>query len=365
MALTVTLFVLALFMRPIEGDLTRLGGYLSNDFSINDDHKYFKKPLYKLAKNKSDYDRYYDVVVIGDSFSRDLKIGWQNFLSNSTGVSIITFDIQKISPDQILDISMFKNKPPKMFIYESVEYAVWLRNSQCSKSVFNENRVLKKSPVIVSLLGVEMETKVPSVPGYESGNLDFDAAANYLYKSLFRNLLGLNVTEVRKYEVTDSNLFSNSDDKSILFHYKDFDKSKIQDKEINITVCSLLQTQDKVQSNGKTEYLFFPVPDKLSAYSGRLKDKSFKDISIIEELDTRGLNIVRVDKYVSKSIADNVTDLYLPDNTHWSYKGYSLAALAICEYFMDKGIFLSGDSLPKASYCKTNIDNIVGSSEKL
>ena len=337
--LTVTLFGIALYMRPVEGNLTRLGGYLSNDFAMNDVRMSFKKPLFRLAKDIDDYDHYYDVVVIGDSFSRDFYAGWQNFLVNNTGLSLLTFDIQKISFAEIIGAPMYKKQPPRVFIYESVEYAVTRRNSFCSSNnedVYETNNML---PISISPLGAQMVDINPLKPGISSGDFDFDAAANYLYKAIVRNTVGLNITQARKYKLSNHNLFSNSDKESILFHFQDFSKLKIHDDKIKTSICSLLEIQNAVEKNKATKFLFLPIPDKLSSYSNYLQDQSFKDISIIHKFDNSGLNMVRADDYVSNAISDGITDVYLPDDTHFSYKGYDLVSLAVCEYLIDNGVF--------------------------
>ncbi len=355
--LAAVLFSLALFMRPVEGNLTRLGGYLSNNFNVNDERKVFKEPLYKLAKKIDDYDRYYDVVVIGDSFSRNLKNGWQNFLVNKTDISLITFDIQKISPSEILSSPMFHKMPPRVFIYESIEYAIWLRNSYCparNLSEINSNEMVVQ-PVLVSPILASLVNLPPSKQSYQEAKLDFDAAANYMYKSLFRNILNFNVTKVRDYQLMSNDLFSNKNSSTILFHYKNFDKSKITDKNIEISTCSLLNLQDAVQANKKTSFLFFPVPDKLSAYSHVLQDKSFKELSIIHKFEGNDLNMLRVDRYISDKVSAGVVDLYLPDDTHWSYKGYDMASIAVCEYLLNKGVFLHANKHKKTKLCSVSV----------
>jgi len=340
LALSISLLGLSFFMRPIEGNLTRLGGFLSNDFSINENRFEFKKPLYKLAKKLSDYDRYYEIVIIGDSFSRNLKSGWQNFLSNKTGASIITFDIQKTSVSEILQTPMFKKRPPRIFIYESVEYAIWLRNSYCSTELGDNyvKAVSQKQALLISSLGVSPLTVPPSLPSFKTMKFDVDAAANYLYKSFFRNILSLNFTDVRYYELTNPSLFSNNSSDIILFHYKNFDKLDISKKNIETSVCSLLNLQRAVENNKETSFLFLPIPDKLSAYASKLTTDEFINIGIIKDFENINLNMVRVDDYISREIENGVVDLYLPDDTHFSYKGYKVASLAVFDYLLTAGL---------------------------
>ena len=66
-----------------------------------------------------------------------------------------------------------------------------------------------------------------------------------------------------------------------------------------------------------------------AAYSKYLDTTEFRDISVISKFGGRGLNTIRVDQYVDRALADGVMDLYLPDDTHWSDKGYELGARAV------------------------------------
>jgi hypothetical protein len=81
---------LALWVQPIEGDLTRLGGFTENDFGWNEPQQQFSSALFKLTGEQK-YDRYYDVVVLGDSFSNaNPRAQWQNYFVRATGLSLVT-----------------------------------------------------------------------------------------------------------------------------------------------------------------------------------------------------------------------------------------------------------------------------------
>lgn len=71
---TVVLALVGVFyFQPYWGPLTRKSGYLENNFGWTQPQEIFDKPLFRIAKSVAEYDKYYDVVVIGDSFSHDEK----------------------------------------------------------------------------------------------------------------------------------------------------------------------------------------------------------------------------------------------------------------------------------------------------
>ena len=79
---------LAPWVEPLEGDLTRLGGFTENDFGWNEPQQQFSSPLVSL-EGKHEYDQYHDVVVLGDSFSEAYpKAQWQNYFVRGTGLSL-------------------------------------------------------------------------------------------------------------------------------------------------------------------------------------------------------------------------------------------------------------------------------------
>jgi hypothetical protein len=122
-----TIWGLASWLQPVDGDLARVGGYAENDFGPRAPQAAFDQNLFKVTTDLKDYDKYYDVVVLGDSFSVDQesrRYGWQNYFINRTGLSMIVFDTRRYWPMEIYELPIFKKHPPKVFVFESVERAV-------------------------------------------------------------------------------------------------------------------------------------------------------------------------------------------------------------------------------------------------
>jgi len=123
-AILAAVWGLASWLQPVDGDLARVGGYAENEFGWKAPQAVFDQNLFKVTTDLKDYDKYYDVVVLGDSFSVDQesrRFGWQNYFINRTGLSMIVFDTRRYWPMEIYELPIFKQNPPKVFIFESVE----------------------------------------------------------------------------------------------------------------------------------------------------------------------------------------------------------------------------------------------------
>lgn len=117
---TVIVF-LAVWVEPLEGDLTRLGGFTENDFGWNEPQQQFSSLLFKLEEEQ-EYDQYYDVVVLGDSFSNAYpRTQWQNYFVQATGLSLITYKVDKIDIESFVASPAYQDHPPRIVIYETVE----------------------------------------------------------------------------------------------------------------------------------------------------------------------------------------------------------------------------------------------------
>ena len=135
------MLVLSFYMEPISNELTRMGGYLENDYGWNSPQEHFIQPLFKKAYSIEDYQQYYDVVVVGDSFSENESHGWLNYFSNRSGLTVISFNMISVALDEVINSPIYQEKPPKLFIYQSVERNVISRHGSCAS---NNSSITKK-----------------------------------------------------------------------------------------------------------------------------------------------------------------------------------------------------------------------------
>ncbi len=67
--LGVVVVLLANWLDPVDGDLTRIGGYSENHFGWNDPQESFGENITQFQRADDSFDKAYDIVVYGDSFS--------------------------------------------------------------------------------------------------------------------------------------------------------------------------------------------------------------------------------------------------------------------------------------------------------
>jgi len=323
-------------MEPPSNELTRMGGYLENDFGWNAPQEHFAEPLFNMADSIEDYQHYYDVVVVGDSFSEDESHGWQNYFANLSGLSIITFSIKSVKPGDVINSQIYNQKPPKLFIYQTVERNIITRHNHCDVGAQAVNEITEPLPIHIRKLGVKIEERYRNKSWYSLAGLDISAALNYLKKSGIRSFLGVNLTEVQEFKLSRNDLFSSKASDTLLIITRDFKLKGTTPKQIETAKCSLLSLQAEIKATAHTEFLVIVFPNKSTVYSDYVQDKTLSDMSIAADIeDTRDLNIVPLVDDLKLAISSGVVDLYLPNDTHTGYYGYQMAARSTLRLLSD------------------------------
>ncbi len=332
----VPIFALSIYMEPESNELTRMGGYLENDFGWNMPQEHFVKPLFNMAESIEDYQHYYDVVVIGDSFSEDESHGWQNYFANLSGLSIITFSFLSVKPDDLINSQIYRQKPPKLFIYQIVERNIIGRHNYCDAGAQAAKKIMEARPIQTREMKVEVDKKHRNKRWYSLTGLDISAALNYLKKSVTRNLLGLNLTEVQEFKLSRDDLFSSNTSDTLLILTRDFNLKGTTSKQIETAKCSLLSLQADIKGSANTEFITIVFPNKSTAYSDYVLDKTLSDMSIAAEIEnTEGLNITSLVHDYKRAVSSGVVDLYLPNDTHTGFYAYQMAARSTLRLLSD------------------------------
>lgn len=313
------------YIQPIQGDLTRLGGYSERDYGWNIPKRMLNDSV-TLART---YDKYYDIVVLGDSFS---NLGlWQSYLANDYNMTFTTLHWDNNTIESIINSQIFKDNPPKLFIIELGTRSFPIRftssNSTCNSEMVERNK---------SRLNLEVANQHSSFSyayrntytKWNEVNLKF--ALLYLENSLLRMLIKNDFSKVMRYDLTRNDLFSNKNNDSVLLLSTWFDSKVWSDEEISKAICSVIDIQNKVQSNGRTLFILLPIPDKSSAYKKYIKNPSFSDINNISiQLANSKINTPKIELLIAKAIDAGDKDVYLPNDTHFGTIGYELVAKSI------------------------------------
>ena len=314
------LFYLGVWLEPLAGDLTRIGGFSERDFGWQNPQLGFKDPL----PADEDAYRYRDVWVLGDSFATAWpKLQWQNHLKEKTGWSIGTQNINRVSIDQLLQDPEFKAHPPKVLILESAERYLTLRLNAPSK-----NPILKGPPSAPTALGtpeprMKPLAREPLLRSRDLKAVQIPFAGRYLLRTFQRDILGQHPGNTFKLKLSRDGLFSNRKASELLVFREDLQKEPLwRQMGIQEMGLRLESLRARVEADGMTHLVVLIAPDKLTAYREFLDEARLKPYSEVSALigqapqllpDTVGA--------IQRSIEDSTTDVYLPDDTHWGASG--------------------------------------------
>jgi hypothetical protein len=326
------LISISIYVQPLQGDLTRLGGYAERDFGWNIPRKVLSDDVH-LAKS---YDKYYDIVILGDSFSKSGL--WQSFLTENTNFTFTTLHWDNATVEEIINNQIFKTSPPKLFIVEMGARSLPLRFSSAANAVcdpkkgtnFSNNWFSQFGDPHISFVEIHRETKT----AWSEINLKF--ALMYLENSSLRWLFKDDFSKVKNYALNVNNLFSNRKSDEILLLSTWFDAKVWSDEEIAKAMCSISDIQNRVQSNGKTMFIILPIPDKGTAYEKYIINPKFSSMQeLTSKLLNYNINTPRLDILIHKAIDNGEKDVYLPNDTHFGTKGYQLTAKSVTNFLVD------------------------------
>lgn len=317
-----------LYFEPLTGDLTRLGWYTERDFGWSQPQRWFGFHISETG----DYDRYYDVVVVGDSYSisrSKYRTGassyWHDFLGATTGLSVLVKHFEDTTAHEVIGSQTFRATPPKLLVIESVErYFIYNTVRDEGEPVVctperSKQRVTWRESAKHELFPVQRHTF--------SWDFNFRYPLEYDARNLSRALLGTQSDMVLPLKLTRSDLFSSRRSDELLVYIEDIGKANWIDQQIEAARCRMIAFQKRIESNGQTRVVFLLAPDKLTIYSEVLERKDLANLSRLDKLYDQTLSIgPRVDHALKAAIAAGEKDVYLPNDTHWGYRGHQLVA---------------------------------------
>lgn len=321
------LFIYGIYLQPLYGDLTRIGPFSEREFGWQGTQQTFAAPVYV----QDEYKRHFDVVVLGDSFSRAWpRQQWQNHLIAKTGWSVVTLDIDTVTIDQILANPTYEASPPKLLIVESVERHFADRIGKAPRCVGPVSRSV--TPAIPAHAMHERHPHVLASSNLQRPQQWNDVKLGFVWKYL-RNTWSLALggeprKDVRKLALRHPGLFSSVNQDEILIFKEDFDKQATwKAMTLQEMSCRLHQLRKKVERNGQTRFVLMVAPNKLTAYHQHLADPTTPYVSMLSSLAENNQAILpRIDLTLMSAIGRGEKDVYLPDDTHWGSTGHRISA---------------------------------------
>jgi hypothetical protein len=334
MTLSISLVVMlaaAIYIQPLEGELTRLGSYAERDFGWN----LPQKKVRGHANMASAYEERYDVLVVGDSFSTNGV--WQPFFRQKTGLSYVTLNIRKTSFHDLLISQPFRNYPPKVMIVQSVERELLYFFKELDFTCDNERHDAFQVSLSAFTEDAGMESYEEARNAMDLRNINFRYAASVIVNGILRSISGMNSKSTMRFGLSKDTLFSNRRVHEILVFRGDMDKFTWRQEDISRAACSIRGLQDRVQANGKTLFIFMLAPDKSTAYADYIDSSVFRNrVDAQQWLFDYGINTPRIDLLLKEAINREEKDIYIPSGTHWSARGHKLAAKGLADFIRQR-----------------------------
>ena len=328
------LIAIGFFLEPLSGDLTRLGWYSEYNFGWNEPQRAFESELFS---RETAYQRYADIVVIGDSFSMGgTGYEWQNFFVTETGLSVAAFGIYGVDLkfrdellSEIVNSETFQVRPPRVVVFEKVERWLDKMGDALGDCQVNHPNLPEFSINMQPMLNpAPLREVFREKSSLSSQNVAY--AGQFLNKLMFERRSHSIVTRLK---LENLKFFSSRQSDTLLLYKHELRKASWDAPEIAKIKCILLSMQNLVQANGKTLFVAMIVPDKLTAYSHHLIDRAYANLSIFNALAVgQSLNLVRLDWALQAAIDKGMIDIYLPNDTHWGYRGHQIAAASLAQY---------------------------------
>jgi hypothetical protein len=322
----------ALWLEPLRGDLTRLGGYSENDFGWRAPQAVFDPPL----AVKPYQDKALDVVVFGDSFSwqsapmHQTPSGafWTDHLAAMTGWRVGVAG----RPEQmamILASDRFQRQPPLAIVLQVVERELPGLGARASCDDMTRDTPSTLEGIAFSPVGRAPEPWTRQTSG-ETWEQKLSVASDYIRKALLRTLLPWNTSTVLDARLARDDLFSSSNPGILLYYIDDRAKQNVSSTRMLQVRCGLraLRSEAARLAPGAA-FVLMVAPDKSTAYA------EFMPIltrlpNLIERLaEEPTLDPVRLDTAFRSAVRSGVRDLYLPNDTHWGTAGARLVAATI------------------------------------
>src|SRR5581483_5632992 len=242
-AFSAGVFSIGWYVEPFSGDLARMGGYAERDFGWNGTQQGYPRPRFSLGA----YEGYWDVVVLGDSFSfNESPFQWQNFFVATTGLSVITLDLRGGSPDAVLGSKAFRQHPPKLFIFESIERNLRQHlshaSSACPDLPRQTVRELQFARRPDESVAIKREHPLRSY-------LSHGYPLALLYRAVHRSVADEQKQAVRRFSLTRSDLFSSRSSDQLLV-YEEVHGKPWSDAQVTEIRCGLRELRRRVEQNG-------------------------------------------------------------------------------------------------------------------
>lgn len=335
---------------PLDGDLTRVGGFSENDFGWHEPQLFLvDKQLYDWPRSLAELNQLaavkpYDVVVMGDSFSWRHYNSFVNYLAAATGWQVMLLHHNDFTLDKVVGSDLFRLNPPRYLVFEAVERRFYRRiqhladvdpNTFAGVETASGEMLMNKthSSAYLNLNPSRMiERQEARQTDYAHFSQRVAEAIHWLSLEV-QFALGTKQPRAQRLplKASELRLFSNADANNILLYIDDFkfrDQWRRHPERLHTAVEVAASL---VARNGYSTFIPLIFPDKLTVYADYLEDTSWTEPGLIPKLAEQ-IEMPRLDLDFAAKIRSGVKDLYLPNDSHTGFAGSKQAAMSIVAF---------------------------------
>lgn len=326
---------LALWSQPPDGDLTRIGGLPERSFGWHgtkrgflEDH-FVQRTLVNLLEGAPPGD----VLVFGDSFSFSYRgnITWTNTLHEQTGLSVIFVPAVLTDVVRYLESDAFKTNPPAAaIIVEAVEREAIIR----ALAVHDPARPCGARPASAAVdLAPDAVLNLPKQDFARRMRFDdVDEVFSWGALMVRQQILGPSDTVI--VDLAPNTLFSSAATDKMLIYSHDLNHQRadafVQDGPETVAVTAICGLRQMFDRAGDLPMRFTIAPNKLSVYERWVRTPlpaTWIDAFAVAE---GALGSAYVDLLGPlRAAAQDTTDVYYPNDTHWGPAGHRTAGLVL------------------------------------
>lgn len=332
LGLVAAAWILAWWLQPLYGDLTRIGGYAERDYGWNAPMEEF----HPLLATWGVWEEPVDVLVLGDSFANLRPYQqWQNWLAARTGWRIHTLDMHLVDINELAASPLYRKHPPRVVIWNNIERD--LKDEYASgNDPCTPNPVSLRLVPLAQHRGEKLARIVMRATDLTAVNPGF--ARIWLWKNLLHHVR-LYRSDTLCLRMSRSDLFSSRASNGLLVFRKDLRKITWRDSDLDRIRCGYADIASRFEAYGTTRFVTAIAPDKSSAYRTWLALPANLPASRLPDLLNRfPVPDARLDLVMARAIATGTRDVYMPDDTHWGSAGQKLAADAILDLLIKEGL---------------------------
>lgn len=305
--------ILSLYLKPLSGDLTRIGNLAERDFGATQP----QASLSRQANDASPNDA--DVLVLGDSFSA--QNAWQTELSKRTGQITLSYHY-----DELPCLDFWLNQAASGKLSKKASTIIIQSSERDFMRRFTEqSSACEPAPL-------QARTIAPEILTSQRSDFDlFPMNIMHVLKTLSNHLAMSNRTAKVQFQrtimvnLTRNDLFSNRLSGHLLYYEVDIERREQywSAERVEQALAYLARYRDMAAGRG-VHLLVIAVPDKSSVYAPWV---------VAEQLDrVPGYNLhpslaQHFGQYADlltpfRKAAGESKDFYAPNDTHLSLNGY-------------------------------------------